>query len=161
CCWSGSPHWFCQQMALGATIGSSARLTQNNGSNGLYQSYINSYAGLVHVALLGDPALRMHVVAPPSGLFAVTNAGGGVQLSWTASPDNVLGYFVYRSGNSAGPFTRISPALVNGTSFTDILAADYTYTYMVRAVKYESTPSGTYTNASGGVFVTIAAPPSP
>ena len=37
CAWSGCPHWFCHHMGLGQTIGYGARLTQNNGPNGLYQ----------------------------------------------------------------------------------------------------------------------------
>jgi hypothetical protein len=162
CCWSGSPHWFCQQMGLGATIGSSTRLTQNNGPNGLYRTQTNSYAGLVHIALLGDPSLRMHVVAPSPFVMGFTN-GNGVQLFWSESPDDVLGYYVYRATNGVGPFTRITTSVDTDTFFTDTNAAGGTFTYMVRALKLESTPSGTYTNASEGIFVTVtvAAAPSP
>ena len=45
-------------------IGYAARLTQNNGGNGLYHNQINSAAGNIHIALMGDPTLRMHPVAP-------------------------------------------------------------------------------------------------
>src|SRR5207249_7573008 len=87
--WSGRPHWFMHHMALGENIGYSARLTQNNGPHGLYRTQVNSAAGQVHVALMGDPTLRMHVVMPPGG--AVAN--GGI-LTWTASPDTVMGYHI-------------------------------------------------------------------
>jgi len=163
CCWSGSPHWYCQHMALGATIGFSTRLTQNNTATAaaLYRTQTNSYANLVHIALLGDPTLRMHIVAPPSNLAGGTNANG-VQLSWTASPDHVPGDHVYRATNPNGPFTRLSSALVPGTTFVDTSAGNSVYTYMVRSVQCETTPSGTYTNASEGMFITLAgAPPVP
>ena len=62
----------------------------------------------VHIALMGDPTLRMHVVAPPSVLVLATNRAGGVDLSWNASPDTVLGYHVYRGPTVAGPFTRLT-----------------------------------------------------
>src|SRR6185436_18722752 len=74
--WSGRPHWFVHPMALGETIGYCARLTQNNTS--LYNNQRNSSAGLIHVALMGDPTLRMHTVAPASSL-------GGTVLAGTAT----------------------------------------------------------------------------
>ncbi|MHB8522382.1 MAG: glycoside hydrolase family 9 protein [Limisphaerales bacterium] len=149
CSWSGRPHWFYQHMGLGETIGYSARLTQNN--NGLYQNQINSAAGYIHIALMGDPTLRMHPVAPPVGLTASATAGG-VALNWGASADPVLGYYVYRAPNPAGPFTRVSGSLLTGTAFTDASVTSTTDTYLVRAVKLETTPSGSYYNASQGAF---------
>src|SRR2546422_8435754 len=87
CAWSGRPHWFAHPMGLGETIGYTARLTQNNTS--LYQNQINSSANLIHVALMGDPTLRLHPVAPPASLGGSTS-GGSVTLTWTASPDSVV-----------------------------------------------------------------------
>ncbi len=66
--WSGRPHWFCQHMGLGMNIGYAARLTQNNPKDGTYNTAVNSAARQIHIALMGDPTLRMHVVAPPSNL---------------------------------------------------------------------------------------------
>src|SRR5205807_6962433 len=71
CACSGRPHWFLQHMALGETIGFGARLTQNNGPGGLYRNQMNNCASQIHIALMGDPTLRMHVVAPPSGLSSL------------------------------------------------------------------------------------------
>ena len=153
CAWSGCPHWFCHHMALGQTIGYGARLTQNNGTNGLYQTATNYAAGEIHVALMGDPTLRMHMVGPPSSLTLAANSNG-VDLNWTASTDTVLGYHVYRATNVAGPFVRLSAALIEGNNFSDPGVSPGTYTYMVRAVKLETSGSGTYTNASQGIFAT-------
>ncbi|MDB6065506.1 MAG: Fibronectin type domain protein [Pedosphaera sp.] len=153
CGWSGSPHWFCHHMGLGEPIGYSARLTQNNGTNGLYQNESNNAAGLVHVALMGDPTLRMHVVGPAANL-ARHAYSGGISLSWSASPEAVAGYYVYRATYAGGPFARLNDSLVGSTNYTDASVAAGTYVYMVRAVKLESTPSGSYTNASQGIFTT-------
>ncbi|MDB6024183.1 MAG: hypothetical protein JWM68_406 [Verrucomicrobiales bacterium] len=147
---AGRPHWFFHHMAMGETIGYSTRLSQNNA--GVYVPA--EFAREVHVSLLGDPTLRMHVVKPPSSLTATTNSGS-VTLNWGASPDTSLqGYYVYRSNFFDGHFTAITNgAPVSGLSFTESVAAG-TYTYMVRAIKLESSPSGTYSNASQGIFVT-------
>ena len=153
--WAGRPHWICHHMALGETIGFSTRLTQNNTDN--YD--FNNYAGSVHIGLMGDPTLRMHIVAPPSGLLVATNGFGGVDLSWNASPDSVLGYHVYRGPTAAGPFVRVNSGLVNATNYTDPVSTKCTY--MVRAVKLEVGGSGSYYNASQGIFQEIAPPAAP
>ena len=153
CGWSGRPHWFMHHMAMGEPIGFSTLLTQNNRSEGLYRNEQNNCAGQIHIALMGDPTLRMHVVAPASGVESVNN-GNGVNLNWKASTDDVLGYHVYRALNPNGPFTRVTPQLVKETSFTDHSVAALSSTYMVRAVKLETSASGTYYNASEGTFTT-------
>ena len=91
CAWSGRPHWFLQHMALGAPIGFSTRLTQNNRLDGLYHNQQNNGASQIHIALMGDPTLRMHVVAPPTHLTA-TRTGSDLELRWQGSDDTVVGY---------------------------------------------------------------------
>jgi hypothetical protein len=151
CVWSGRPHWFLQHMGLGETIGYSTRLTQNNGFTSLYLTQTNKHAREIHLALMGDPTLRMHVVGPPANLSSSTNSNS-VNLSWTPSSDSVVGYNIYRATSDQGPFTRVNNSLVNATSFTDTGSPGGTVTYMVRAVKLENTPGGTYFNASQGIF---------
>ena len=152
--WVGRPYWFFHHMALGETIGFSTRVSQNNQS--LYSSGLYDYR--VHIALMGDPTLRMHVVAPASKLVAVANGSGGVDLTWSPSPDTVLGYNVYRAPTSAGPFTRLNTNLIATTNFTDAVQA--TNTYMVRAVNLQVSASGSYWNASQGTFVDFVPPTS-
>ena len=139
-------------MALGNPIGYSARLTQNNHRDGLYQNQMNNGAAQIHIALMGDPSLRMHVVAPPTRLVAGRH-DREVTLDWLASDDSLIGYHVYRARTPKGPFTRLTHAAIKGTSFIDpdpMLAV----TYMVRGLKLESSGSGTYYNLSQGTFVT-------
>ncbi len=149
--WAGLPHWFLHHMALGETIGFSTRLNQNNA--GLYRNMENLSAGQVHISLMGDPTLRMHAVTPPGALSAT--AGNGVVLNWGASPEATEGYTVYRAESPMGPFSRLNRSLVTGTSFADATAPAGSLTYMVRAIKLESTASGTYQNPSQGVFTTL------
>ncbi len=155
CCWSGSPHWFCQHMALGKTIGFSARRTQNNAPTGLYQTETNTYAGLVHIALMGDPTLRLHPVGPPGNVSA-SGTAGAMQVRWGASNDSILGYHVYRSSDPNGPYMRLTGSPVSGTGFLDVSATSGTFTYMVRAVKLEVSASGSYYNPSQGAFATVS-----
>ena len=141
-------------MALGEVIGYAARLTQNNGVGGLYQNQLNSCAGQTHIALMGDPTLRMHVVAPVGNITGSTNSGG-LSLSWTASSDSVLGYHVYAATNSSGPFTRLTSKPVTALIYTDTSSG--ASSYMVRTVKLETSASGTYYNLSQGAFLDAAA----
>lgn len=152
CGWSGRPHWFLHHMALGETIGYGVRLTQNNSQGGLYQNQLNNGVGLIHIALMGDPTLRMHPVSPITGLSATPDSNG-VNLGWTASTDSVVGYHVYHAANPAGQFTRLTSSPMNGTGYTD--AGGTSGTYMVRAVKLETSASGTYFNPSQGAFVVV------
>jgi len=148
--WAGRPIWAFHHMGLGETIGSSARITQNN--TGLYA--YNVVPTGVHVALMGDPTLRMHPVAPPSALIIRTNAAGGLKLSWNPSTDPVAGYHVYRSSLASGPFSRRTASLLTTNEYVD--ATGSSQIYMVRAVKLEVSGRGSYYNPSQGIFQDLA-----
>jgi hypothetical protein len=156
CCLAGEPHWFMHHMGLGETIGYGTRLTMNNST--LYRSHRNYFARAIHISLMGDPTLRMHPVSPPAALSAMA-VNGGVTLTWQGSADPILGYHVYRSESPDGPFVRLTGSLVAGNAFTNTPVSPNTYTYMVRAVALQTTPSGSYSNASQGVFATLNVPP--
>ncbi len=159
--WSGRPHWFIHHVGLGETIGHSARLTQNN--TGLYQTAINSAQNRIHVALMGDPTLRLHPVLPAANLNGAAN-GAIAALTWSASGDSaIVGYHVYRRPAAGSAFTRLTSAPLAATSFTDT-SSTAGATYMVRAIKLENTPSGSYHNPAQGIFWTVggaAAAPAP
>jgi len=153
--WSGRPYWQFHHMAMGQTVGFSTLVSQNNLGFGQGGYDFNTDSGFIHVALMGDPTLRLHPVAPPSALVVLTNGVGGVSLSWTASSDTVLGYHVYRSPTAAGPFTRLTTNVTTATDYTDPVVTSNVY--MVRAVNLEMSASGTYTNASQGIFQSLNA----
>jgi len=149
--WSGRPHWYLHPLGMGKTIGYCARLTQNN--RGEYAPTGDGARG-VHIALLGDPTLRLHIVAPPANL-AVDSTRHGAHLTWKPSPDSVCGYLVYHAREEFGPYQRITDKPVPSATFTDPHGAPGEW-YMVRALTLQQTPTGSYYNASQGVFGQLA-----
>jgi len=146
CAWAGRPHWVVHHMALGETIGFCTRLTQNNST--LYAA--NGAARLVHIALLGDPTLRLHPVVPPTNLVSRADGLGGMVLTWTPSSDPVLGYAIYRAATAAGPFGRVNAQFTTSTNYT--VTPGVAGVYMVRAVILQNSASGNYYNPSQGAF---------
>jgi hypothetical protein len=161
--WCGRPHMYFHHLAMGETIGHSVRLSQNNTT--LYTTMRHFQLRGVHLALLGDPTLRLGVIAPPTTL-TVGTGNDGARLTWNASPDNVVGYHVYRADAREGNYTRLTNAPVNATVFTDA-AGTAAHHYMVRAIALETSASGTYFNASQAAFPNAPAtapapqPPAP
>ncbi|MBX2905550.1 MAG: T9SS type A sorting domain-containing protein [Taibaiella sp.] len=147
-CWAGRPNWFVHHMALGEHIGYSTRLTQSE--FGSLYSPTNYMAGGVHVALMGDLTLRTDYVKPASSLVITPIAGHGANLVWTASSDPaVIGYYIYRTDSAFGYYERISP-MITTTSFSDTVGTDGLKYYMVRPVKLQATPAGSYYNLGLG-----------
>ncbi len=151
--WSGRPQWHLHTLGMGYPIGYSARMTQNNFINQSFQLYDpGAFAGQVHVALHGDPTLRLHPVLPPTNTQSQVAADKkSVELTWDASTDaSVSGYFVYRSDSVHGVFNLLNQQQVTGTSFTDSDPLKGTNVYVVKAVKLEEALNGNYWNLSQG-----------
>jgi hypothetical protein len=155
--WAGVPNWWFHTMGMGEPIGRSVLMTMNNqGGSPLYtpQSGDGNTANWTQTALMGDPTLRMVMVAPPSNV-QVTNVSNKAAFSWTASPDIAIGsgngYNVY-AFNDLGEPVKINSALITSTSFASTLDFSYTERYMVRAVKLQTSKTGTYWNLSLGAF---------
>jgi len=145
-CWAGNPPWTFHHMSMGYHIGYSTLKTQN--SNNLV--YLNG-PQLVHVALLGDPSLHMFPVKPPSFLTAIQGVGNDIQLTWNAPVnESIVGYHLYRASDLDAEFERINTDLITATSYIDQLTQSDQYFYMVRAVKLETTSSGSFYNMSAG-----------
>jgi hypothetical protein len=152
--WVGRPWWQFHHMAMGENIGYCARLIMNNGET--YFNAQNFALSYVHIALMGDPTLRMHTIVPPSNVTVNKSHGGAfVDLSWTASTDQILGYHIYRADSLDGKFVRINANLITSHSYTDNRPVKGTNIYMVRAVKFETTPSGSYFNLSQAAFTSL------
>lgn len=158
--WAGRPQWHFLHMTMGAPIGYSAKITQNNFIDGNHQTYDPGYgAGWVHVALMGDPTLRLHAMSPAKNPSAVANGTGDqVTLSWEASDDpGVIGYHIYRSDSIFGIWNPISETRVSTLNYTDPHPLKGTNWYMIRAVKQEVSAGGNYFNMSQGIFCTAQA----
>lgn len=156
--WSGRPHYQFHHMALGENIGYGLLLTQNN--NGLYFDSPTGITGRwIHNALMGDPTLRNDVVAPVSNVVA-TRVNSNCLITWSASTEtNMVGYNIYMRNDTVNVYTKINGQPVTGTSFTHTcLLYKGIYKYLVRTVKLEQTPSGSYYNMSEGLSDTAYNP---
>jgi large repetitive protein len=69
-----------------------------------------------------------------------------VDLTWTESQGDVVGYNVYRGTTPGGPYSQINVSLVASTIYTDSSVVDgTTYYYVTTAVDPEGAQSG-YSN---------------
>jgi Abnormal spindle-like microcephaly-assoc'd, ASPM-SPD-2-Hydin len=77
-----------------------------------------------------------------------------VDLSWSPSTSAVVGYNIYRSGASDGPYAKINSALNAATGYTDnTVQAGVTYYYVTTAVD-ESGVESVYSNQAQAVVPT-------
>ncbi len=151
----GRPIWPLHRLAMGEPLGKVLWHAQNDASS-LYRDD-GLHKGRVHVALMGDPTLRLHVIPPVNGLEIRAQQQGLPSLTWAASDDPGDRFHVYRAPTEDGPFTRLTSGSLSEPGFADE-SAPAEAVYMVRVVRLESTPSGTYWNASGGVMAAWRAP---
>jgi len=150
--WSGRPHYQLHHMGLGENIGYGLIQTQNNPAGLYFASSVGITGKWIHNALMGDPTLRNDVVVPVSGVVA-TKSGFNCVINWNSSSDtSVIGYYLYSRNDSSKIYSRINSQVIVGNSYVDsCLLYPGIYEYMVRALKLESTPSGTYYNLSQGI----------
>lgn len=152
--WSGWPLYFMHRMGLGETIGESLVLTQTNSIGCCYQSIRPGYNSTV-IGLMGDPTLRLYMVDPASNVSA-SDLVGDVEVTWDVSSDpSLLGYNILRSTSADGPYELATSSIISGTSYEESLATG-DYYYMIRPVKLEYTPSGTFYNRGQGAFTSEA-----
>ncbi len=152
--WTGRvPFWYFHHMGLGETIGYGTMVSQNNLST--YDLGSVPTARAIHIALMGDPSLRQHIVEPVTNVSAVQNITAA-DITWSASSEANSGYHIYRANTINGNFVRINSSPVLQTNFTDANPISGNNVYMVRALKLETVPSGTYYNMSEGIFDSVA-----
>ena len=117
---------------------------------------LGSYNSTRHVAILGDPTLRMNIFSPPANVRAVQPDTNTVVLTWEATLDPLAQYHVFRASSTNGPFiTRLNSQPISGASFTNTGLPSGSKVYQVRAVKLIQTGSGSYTNLSQGTLSRI------
>ncbi|MDF1695942.1 MAG: MopE-related protein [Saprospiraceae bacterium] len=148
--WAGRPTWQVYEMALGKTIGYCTQKTQDAGGSFYNQGNSSKSA---HIALMGDPTLRLHAVRPPEEV-SIDQIEGDIHVSWTESIDATHGYMVYRSINEA-PFELMYEKLQAASLLDTCFQANSTYRYMVKSIKLEQTGSGSYYNTSLGKSIQI------
>ncbi len=156
--WSGRPHWHFHQMALGQTIGYATQLTQNNyyenGETPFGYVY-NSSPTFVHIALMGDPSLRLHMRKGVLQLSLQPSTDSlTVNLKWNKVED-AIGYMVLRTGNLDIGFDSLAVLGVNDTNWVDESPYGGYCKYMVRPVYLQQTASGSYYNLGMGIFDSV------
>ncbi|MCC6840972.1 MAG: hypothetical protein IT230_12515, partial [Flavobacteriales bacterium] len=154
--WCGMPHWYFHHMGMGDNIGYSTWATMNNQT--LYTPQNGGWQGpqynRVHLALMGDPSLRMMMVPRPSNLQVANNAGQAA-FTWSPAAGQVDGYHVYEVVQGNGALVRLTSAPVAQTSFSSPAVPFVSgKRYMVRAVKLQTSNTGRYYNLSLGVQAT-------
>jgi hypothetical protein len=152
--WTGRfPYWYFHPMAMGESVGACAKLNQNN-TKGVYDAGQPNLIAGAHMALMGDPTLRIQMGLPASSLSTLVSANR-IQLNWGASPNANAGYTIYRSSSLSGTFTRLNTIAVSGLSYTDSFPLIGNNVYMLRALRLETSASGSYYNLSQGIFDSI------
>lgn len=150
CGWAGRPHWFIHPFALGEVLGQSLLGTQNNYAPTQYAPAGNFLSG-THIALMGDPALRLTYPAPAASLVADTLPGGAqIGLAWVPGPgqNTLAGWVLYRASHLDStwlPLATVPPATL---SYTDTLPFSGPNHYRLCAQRRDTTNGGTYLNLS-------------
>lgn len=148
--WAGRPVWQLYDMSLGKHIGYCTKLTQDATGNFFNQGIGTKSA---HIALMGDPTLRLHAMKTADNLLA-TFMNGDIVLTWSPSPDGNGHHIVYRQ-NEDLKWEYIAE-VENENTFVDVCVNSNTeYTYMIKAVRLEQTGSGSYFNTSLGIMTSI------
>lgn len=148
--WSGSPYTILHPLGLGGTMGECMQLSWNNRTT---YDVGGQFEGYVHQALMGDPTMRARIVGPPDNLVASNPSTNLVELNWTASTDNIVGYNIYRKKKYEDFYERLNDTAIVGTDYIDSCVVDSgDYVYMVRALKLEEVAAGSYYNLSQGIF---------
>lgn len=134
--------------SLGAlhTFGEAMLATMNNSG---VDYDVGNFPRSVHLALLGDPTLRLFVARAPTALTANNNLSA-VALSWTASPDADSGYAIYRRKDVG--WEKLG-ATTSSTYRDETVTDGTTYKYRVVAVSKKTTGSGTFFLHSPGPIV--------
>lgn len=149
--WSGNPVWTLHSLAMGSTLGEAARQTQNAGLS----DYLPG-PQLVHVALMGDPTLRIYPWSGNKLLQIQADSQGNVQLTWDAlTVPELQGYYLYRKDSTGGSFLLLQHTPIQGTSFIDKVDSSGRYEYLLRASKIEKSPSGWFESLSYGRKETV------
>ncbi|GAB1429881.1 hypothetical protein MASR2M18_07140 [Ignavibacteria bacterium] len=166
CAWSGRPQWYFHRMGLGATIGDAFLMAINNSANDApyYPNvyYTQNFSGGIiyetgkrgtHIALIGDPTLRMNMGGiPDGGKLTVTQPGTYTRLEWQPAVDSDVEYIVYRTDSTGNRKLLTAEPLQKTAFYNDSGVTRGRYIYSVYNVKRRFSPSAEYYDANGIPF---------
>lgn len=153
--WGGIPKWYVHHMALGKNIGYGAKISMNNVTD-YWNGGFNMSDNKVHVALLGDPTLKMRHLSPVNKVTAISQ-NNLVKLNWSKALGKHDGYVVYRYDTAANTYFRVNKNfIIKDTFYNDSTNFNNgKNTYTVRTIRLETTASGTWFNLGSGAFVNV------
>ncbi|MCJ8330253.1 MAG: hypothetical protein HRT89_18795 [Lentisphaeria bacterium] len=146
--WAGRPHWFLHHMGIGETIGYSTMRSQYNDQKKDYEGS-GYFTNQVHVALMGDPTLRLDMLKGPTKFRMDKQAC----LHWKASVEKALtGYYIYFRKTSRDEFVRLTERPVKTCTYQ---CEQSSGEWMLKAIKLQRGPSGNYYTSSQGIFLNV------
>ncbi len=151
--WSGRPNWTFFHMGLGTPIGLQAKLTQSDNV-----TYFAGFNRMVHIALMGDPSLRMIYPEPLAKLEAELQSNV-VRLEWEmpAVSYTINHYNIYYRHENDTAWQEATEVDADQNSvFLQLPTAEEGVIYfMVRPVNLEMVNSGSYYNQGLGKIASI------
>lgn len=121
--WAGRPVWHLNEFIHGMPLGYSARTSQNS-DVALFSSIESTftYERMVHVALMGDPTLKLRYIKPVQGLKIETNeTRDEVSLSWDKHELEQTKYYVLKKSihKDSIEWKLVSEIPINQTNLLD------------------------------------------
>ena len=150
--WSGRPNWTFFHMGLGTNIGLQAKLTQSDNI-----TYFGGFNRWIHIALMGDPSLRMIYPDPLVSLDASIN-GNVLDLKWDMNSSNSLSAFnlyLRHENEMEWTFAESIPSDQFQLQHTLIDQEAGELYVMIRPVNLEEVNSGSYFNQGIGLIRTV------
>jgi hypothetical protein len=148
--WATRPFWHFHQMGLGKTIGYCSKVTMNN--NNTYESSGQYGYHQSHMALLGDPTLKMHNAPPPGEVSIAESDSTTAKIIWTAPQQEIFGYDIYRAPSYNDEFEKLNTGVLHTLSFTDKAALAGRNIYLVRCIEKQTTRTGSFYHHGPGLF---------
>ena len=148
----GLPDWHYHNMALGETIGYATKLTQNN--KDLFKA--NDIDGFrqIHIALMGDPTLRMKYPQPPANFYirdtVIHKNEEMAVLSFETVP-GADGYNIYTKIRNSQKYYYLD--FTESNDYYYPLEKLNIYDLKIKTVIHENVRTGSYYNESIGIFL--------
>ena len=147
--WAGRPYWMMHEAALGAPLYQCVKTSYN--CTNIYN--VGSNGSGVHVALMGDPTLRVFPVSNLKGVTAKSNCDGSLTVQWQKSLDAadsiILALWVNNQwaqiGNASGKDTQFKITLPSGK-----------YKLSVREKKLLTSASGSWWDLGARTLVDLS-----
>jgi hypothetical protein len=123
------------------SAGSNIVLTPNQ-SVTVSVNFVPAAPGNVSGSLAVSSNARDSMLQIPLPGTGTTGPSHSVVISWNPSASDVVGYYVYRSSVSGGPYTKLTLSVDPVPSFTDTNLVSGSYFYVVTSVSANNTESG-------------------